>query len=73
MTINELMRWLAQFQMWIGLGLVAFPLVTYGLGALLRLCVRPLARVFLILVGVVALWQFGVARLFRKHRAYNVL
>ena len=51
------------------MGLVAFPCVTYGLGALLRLCVCPLARAFLILVGVVALWQFGVARLFRKHRA----
>lgn len=47
MTINELMRWLAQFQGWIGLGLVALPLVTYGFGALLKLCARPLARAFL--------------------------
>ena len=73
MTINEHRHWLAQFQGWIAMGLVAFPCVTYGLGAFLRLCVCPLACVFFILVGVVALWQFGVARLFRKHRAYNVL
>ncbi len=47
MTINELMRWLAQFQGWIGLGLAALPFVTYALGALLQLCARPLARMFL--------------------------
>jgi hypothetical protein len=47
MTINELMHWLEQFQGWIGLGLVAFPFVTYGLGVLLKLCARPLARGFL--------------------------
>jgi hypothetical protein len=47
MTINELMRWLEQFQGWIGLGLVAFPCVTYSLGALLKFWARPLARGFL--------------------------
>lgn len=47
MTLNEHRYWLAQFQGWIAMGLVAFPLVIYGLGVLLRLCVRPLAREFL--------------------------
>jgi hypothetical protein len=44
MTVHELMRWLEQFQGWIGLGLVAFPCVTYGLGALLKLCTRRRGR-----------------------------
>ncbi len=36
MTINELMRWLAQYEQLIALGLVALPFVTYGGGALLK-------------------------------------
>ena len=56
MTINELMRWLAQFQGWIGLGLAALPFVTYGLGALLKLCARPLARAFLAAAVYVAVF-----------------
>jgi hypothetical protein len=47
MTINELMRWLEPFQGWIGLGLVAFPVLTYGLGGLLKFCSPALARGFL--------------------------
>jgi len=47
MTINELMRWLEQFQGWIALGLVALPVVTYGVGGLLKLGTPALARGFL--------------------------
>lgn len=47
MTINELMRWLEPLQGWIGLGLVAFPIVTYGVGGLFKLCSPALARGFL--------------------------
>jgi hypothetical protein len=47
MTINELMRWLEPLQQWIGLGLVAWPVVTYGIGRLLQLCAPAVARGFL--------------------------
>ncbi|MGE3540305.1 MAG: hypothetical protein AB7N91_23050 [Candidatus Tectimicrobiota bacterium] len=47
MSIHDLMQGLGAFQREIGIGLVAFPCVTYGLGALLWLGARPLARVFL--------------------------
>ena len=62
MTINELMHWLEQFQGWIGLGLVAFPFVTYGLGAFLKLCARPLVREFLaaaVCVAVIPVFWFS--------------
>lgn len=49
MTINDLLVWLEQFEPWIGLGLLALPLVTYGLGALLKRLSRPTARYFLAL------------------------
>jgi hypothetical protein len=47
MTIHELLRWLEPFQGWIGLGLVAFPVLTYTLGGLCKLCSPALARGFL--------------------------
>ena len=47
MTINELTRWLEQFQGWIGLWLLVLPVVTYGLGACLKLCSHSFARGFL--------------------------
>jgi hypothetical protein len=86
MTINALMRWLEQFQGWIGLGLVAFPgvlrlqglMVLVGLGFAGLLAVHKtfigihffarFEHLLAILAGVVALWQFGVARLCRKPR-----
>lgn len=47
MTIRDFMQWLEQFQHPIGVALVAFPFLTYGLAALLRVCSRSLARYFL--------------------------
>ena len=54
MTMHELLRWLEPFQGWIGLGLVAFPVLTYAVGGLLTLCSPALARGFLALAVFVA-------------------
>jgi hypothetical protein len=47
MTRHELLHWLEQFQGWSGLGFGALPFLMYGLGALLKRWIRPLARGFL--------------------------